>query len=200
MPFSIAFLLYPGFEELDIAGPYEVFGAAARAVDKTWRLTTVAEQRHVTGAHGLTVRVGRLLQDAPHVHVLVVPGGSATSVLDSEPLLGFIRRAAAEAEYVASVCTGAFLLHRAGVLEGRRATTHWGAMGRLRQLDGVTVVKERWARDGNVVTAAGTSAGIDMALYLLGELKGPAAARAVQLYMEYDPAPPYQEVPVDLPG
>ncbi len=141
-----------------------------------------------------------MLQDAPPAHVLVVPGGNATSALNSEPLVRFIRRAAAEAEYVASVCTGAFLLHRAGVLEGRRATTHWGAMERLKRLDGVTAVKERWVRDGNVVTAAGVSAGIDMALYVVGVLKGPAAARAVQLYMEYDPDLPYQDVPVDLPG
>ncbi len=200
MPFNIAFLLYQGFEELDFAGPYEVFGAAARAIDKTWRLTTVAEERQVIGAHGLTIRVDRMLQDAPPAHVLVVPGGNATSALNSEPLVRFIRRAAAEAEYVASVCTGAFLLHRAGVLEGRRATTHWGAMERLKRLDGVTAVKERWVRDGNVVTAAGVSAGIDMALYVVGVLKGPAAARAVQLYMEYDPDLPYQDVPVDLPG
>jgi transcriptional regulator GlxA family with amidase domain len=117
--------------------------------------------------------------------------------MTDEKLLAYIKRAGASSQYVTSVCTGALLLKAAGFLEGKRATTHWGAKPELRALGGDTVVVDegRYVHHGNVITAAGVSAGIDMALYVVGLLKGPEEARKVQRFMEYDPAPPYAEVP-----
>jgi transcriptional regulator GlxA family with amidase domain len=94
------------------------------------------------------------------------------------------------------VCTGAFLLAEAGLLAGRRATTHWRSMDRLRAIDGIQVVDQRWVDEGRVVTASGVSAGIDMALHLVGRFWGPETARRVQKGIEYFPAPPYSEVPI----
>jgi transcriptional regulator GlxA family with amidase domain len=110
--------------------------------------------------------------------------------------VAYVRQAGGKAEYVTSVCTGSFLLHRAGLLDGKRATTYWAAIEQMRRLPGVDVVEgERWVRDGNVITAAGVSAGIDMALYVIGQLLTPRDARRIQQYMEYFPAPPYADVP-----
>ena len=113
-----------------------------------------------------------------------------------EPLVSYIKRAGSTAQLVTSVCTGAMLLHAAGFLEGSRATTHWAAKQELRDLGGnVEIIDgERWVHDGNVITAAGVSAGIDMALYLVGQLKSPEDARKVQSFMEYQPAPPYAQL------
>jgi transcriptional regulator GlxA family with amidase domain len=112
-----------------------------------------------------------------------------------EPLIGYIRRTGAEARLVTSVCTGALLLHQAGFLDGKRATTHWAAKQELRDLGRATEVVDggRWVHDDNVITAAGVSAGIDMALYVVGLLKTPEDARKVQNFMEYHPAPPYAD-------
>jgi transcriptional regulator GlxA family with amidase domain len=196
MPTNVAIVLFPDVEELDFAGPYEVFGMFSKWVDRDWSVFTVAETKQVRGSIGLNVTVDHTFGDAPKVDVLVVPGGLGTRAgADNEALVGYIRRVGAEAQYVTSVCTGAFLLHRAGFLEGRKATTHWGSRDQLQKL-GVDVVAERWVHDGNVVTAAGVSAGIDMALYVVGQMAGPEAARRTQHLIEYDPAPPYADVPL----
>jgi transcriptional regulator GlxA family with amidase domain len=193
---NIGIVLFPDVEELDYAGPYEVFGMAANYVFQDWRVFTVAETTPIKGHCGLSVNVHYTFDAAPQIDVLVVPGGQGTRPgVNNEQLIGYIRRAGERAQWVTSVCTGAFLLHRAGFLEGRRATTHWGSRQRLADA-GVTVVEERWVHDGNVITAAGVSAGIDMALYLIGQIKGPEEARRVQKLIEYDPAPPYSEVNV----
>lgn len=109
-------------------------------------------------------------------------------------MLDFVRKAAGSAEVVASVCTGALILAAAGLLEGRRATTHFASMDRLRAIQGVTAVEERWVDEGNVVTAAGVSAGIDMALHLVGRLWSAETAALVQKWMQYYPSPPRQDV------
>ena len=190
---NIAIVLFPQVEELDFAGPYEVFGMAANYLFKDWRVFTVAESSPVKGTCGLSINVDHTFASAPAADVLIVPGGVGTREgVDNEALVGYIRRAGAQAAWVTSVCTGAFLLHRAGFLDGKRATTHWGSRQQLADA-GVTVVEERWVHDGNVITAAGVSAGIDMALYLVGQIKGPDEARRVQKLIEYDPAPPYAE-------
>ena len=195
--FNIAIVLFPDVEELDFAGPYEVFGMAAKLLYKDWRVFTVAETPMVKGSCGLTVQVDHLFADAPKADLLVVPGGFGTRPgAENAALMGYIAKAGGEAEYVTSVCTGAFLLHKAGFLEGRRATTYGAQRDLLQSLGGVEVVAERWVHDGNVVTAAGVSAGIDMALYVVGQLKGPEEARRLQKGIEYDPAPPYADVPV----
>ncbi|MBI5285747.1 MAG: DJ-1/PfpI family protein [Chloroflexi bacterium] len=200
MPFNIAFVLFPDFEELDFAGPYEVFGMAAKYIDPGWRVYSVAETPTVRAFNGMTVVPDYTFESAPEASMICVPGGFGTRPgMDHEPLLSYIRRAGAGAQWVTSVCTGAMLLQRAGFLEGKRATTHWGALKEFRDLGGnVEVVeKQRWVHDGNVITAAGVSAGIDMALYLVGQLKSPEDARKVQRFMEYDPAPPYAETAPD---
>ncbi|MEX2246792.1 MAG: DJ-1/PfpI family protein [Dehalococcoidia bacterium] len=196
---NICFVLFPDFEELDFAGPWEVFGTAAKFVDKDWRVFSIAAAKNVTAFNRLTVQADYTFADtdAPTPDILIVPGGLGTRPgMDNQALVGYIRRTGQSAEYVTSVCTGAMLLHRAGFLRGRRAATHWAAKKELAELGDVTVVDERWVHEGNVITSAGVSAGIDMALYLVGVLTSPAEARKVQRIMEYDPAPPYAEVPV----
>ncbi len=193
MGFNIAFILFPDFEELDFVGPYEVLAMASKYIDTSWRAYSVAETPTVRAFHGLTVVVDHTFADAPKPDLICVPGGFGTRPgMEHAPLLDYIRRTGSGAEYVTSVCTGALLLHKAGFLAGKRAPTHWGAKQELRDLGGGTEVVEagRWVHDGNVITAAGVSAGIDMALYVVGMLKSPEDARKVQNFMEYHPAPP----------
>ncbi|MGB2694059.1 MAG: DJ-1/PfpI family protein [Dehalococcoidia bacterium] len=197
MSFNIAFVLFPDFEDLDFAGPFEVFGMTAKVLEKEWRAYTVGEQPVVQSALGTKVQVDYTFADAPKADIIVVPGGFGTGPgMENEALIDYIQRAGAGAEYVTSVCTGAFLLHKAGFLKDRRATTYWSMRDQLQELGDVTVVEERWVHDGNVITAAGVSAGIDMALYLIGVLRTPEFARNVQKLIEYDPAPPYADIPV----
>jgi len=198
MAFNIAFILFPDFEELDFVGPYEVMAMASKYIDTDWHAYSVAATPQVRAFHGLRVAVDYSFENAPEADLICVPGGFGTRPgMDHEPLISYIRRAGAGAKWVTSVCTGALLLHRAGFLEGKRATTHWGAKKELRDLGGNTEVVDegRWVHDGNVITAAGVSAGIDMALYVVGLLKSPADARKVQSFMEYQPAPPYADPP-----
>ena len=198
MTFNIAFILFPDFEELDFVGPYEVMAMASKYVDTDWHAYSVAATPQVRAFHGLRVAVDYLFGDAPKPDLICVPGGFGTRPgMDDTALIAYIKRSGAGAQWVTSVCTGALLLHRAGFLEGKRATTHWGAKKELRELGGDTEVVDegRWVHDGNVITAAGVSAGIDMALYVVGLLKSPADARKVQAFMEYQPAPPYAAPP-----
>lgn len=194
---NFAIVLFPDVEELDFAGPYEVLGMAAKYLYKDWRVFTVAQERVVKGSCGLSVNVDYLFDEAPAADVILVPGGDGTRPgAKNAALMGYIERTGAAAQYVTSVCTGALLLHAAGFLRGKRATTYWAQRDFLRGLGEVDVVAERWVHDGNVITAAGVSAGIDMALYLVGVLKGPEEARRLQKMIEYDPSPPYAEVGV----
>jgi len=194
---TLGIVLFPEVEELDFVGPLEVFGQLAK-FDSEWRVVTIAERPElVTATNGLKVQPDHSFDDCPRLDVVLVPGGWGTRQEQQNPrMLEFVRRAAAGAAYVTSVCTGAFVLHAAGLLAGKRAVTHWAAMEGLRSLGDVEVVDKRFVHDGNVVTAAGVSAGIDMALYLVGLLKGADAARAVQKAMEYYPQPPeFAEAP-----
>lgn len=189
---NIAIVLFPDMEELDFAGPLEVFGMASKVMYQDWRVFTVAQEPVVKGAIGLSVNVDYTFADAPHADIVIVPGGFGTRPgMENATLIDYIKRAGEAADYVTSVCTGAFLLHKAGFLKGRRATTYWAQHKELAALGDVEVVSERWVHAGNVITAAGVSAGIDMALYLVGVLKGPDEARRLQKAIEYDPAPPY---------
>ena len=197
MSFNIAFVLFPEFEELDFAGPYEVFGVAAKYQETDWQVFTVAEERMVRGALGVNVQADHLFDGAPHADMIVVPGGFGTREgMENAALIDYIRRAGADAQYVTSVCTGSFLLHKAGFLKNRRAATYFRSREQLREMGDVTVVEDRWVHDGNVITAGGVSSGIDMALYVVGLLRTPEVARKVQQYIGYDPAPPYAEVAV----
>ncbi len=191
MPFTTGIVLFEGAEELDWAGPWEVFTMARQEGD---RVVTIAESPGpVTSAKGLRVLPDYTFDDAPPLDVVLVPGGMGTRrEVHNEAMLGWLREVAPACAWVTSVCTGSFVLHAAGLALGRRVTTHWGSIERLRELPNVTVLeKVRYVRDGNVVTAAGVSAGIDMSLWLVGQLYSVEHARNVQRWMEYDPAPPY---------
>jgi transcriptional regulator GlxA family with amidase domain len=191
MATTTGILLFDDMEELDFAGPLEVFAMAKKEGD---RVVTIAEtEGPVRGNLGLRVLPDHTIADAPPLDVLVVPGGLGTRREAENPaLLDWIKQAAANCTWITSVCTGSMLLEAAGVVEGRKVTTHWSMIDTFREKKGVTVLDgRRYVRDGNVVTAAGVSAGIDMALWVVGQLYDVAHARAVQRFMEYDPAPPY---------
>lgn len=195
---TIGMLLFPEVEELDFVGPYEVFGMLAKHIDTEWQLVLVAETREpVTCAKDLVVTPTHSFDDCPALDILLVPGGFGTRrEVDNERLIAFVQQQGSRCRWVTSVCTGAFILQRAGFLNGRRATTHWASLDKLREQPDVEVVEQRVVVDGNVITAAGVSAGIDMALYLVGQVNDVDTARAVQRAMEYYPEPPYAEQPV----
>lgn len=199
---NIAILLFDDAEELDFVGPWEVFTMAANVialqkldVEKPHVFTVSQAGGTVRCAKGMRVLADHSFADAPKADVLLVPGGMGTRrEVESEAMLGWIRRQATGAAWVTSVCTGALLLTAAGPAKGKTVTTHWGFVDQLRQRGEAKAVRDdmRYVRDGNVVTAAGVSAGIDMALWLTGQIWSPDLARATQKGMEYDPAPPYQ--------
>ena len=190
---TIGILLFDGAEELDFAGPWEVFTVLALGDDEL-RVVTIAERdRPVRCAKGLRVLPDCDFESAPQLDVVLVPGGQGTrQEVDNRVLIEWLRKVGEGCEWVTSVCTGALLLHEAGFARGKRVTTYFGFVEQLRKRGDVTVLEGvRYVRDGNLVTAAGVSAGIDMALWLSGQLYSPDAARRVQKYIEYDPAPPY---------
>ncbi|MFE9494061.1 DJ-1/PfpI family protein [Streptomyces collinus] len=185
---QIAVVVYDGFTALDAVGPYEMLVRAPGA-----ETVFVAERpgavRTDTGALGIVA--DRSLAEVTRPDVVVVPGGPGQSALmEHRPLLDWLRAADATSTWTASVCTGSLLLAAAGLLEGRRATSHWLALEQLERF-GARPAEERVVVDGKYVTAAGVSAGIDMGLTLLGRIAGDDVARTVQLATEYDPRPPY---------
>jgi transcriptional regulator GlxA family with amidase domain len=184
---DIAILLYDRFTALDAVGPYEVLwrvpGARVRWVG--------AEARAYATDRGLQLVADAALDDVPAPEVLVVPGGTGTrDALGDERLLDWIRTADATSTWTTSVCTGALLLGAAGLLRGRRATTHWAFMDDLAG-HGAEPTSERVVEQGKVITAAGVSSGIDMALLLAAKIAGDDVAQAIQLRIEYDPQPPF---------
>lgn len=190
---TIGILLFDDVEELDFAGPYEVFGALRTATGRG-KLVTIAEKEGpVRCAKGLRVLPDHSFADAPALDVVLVPGGQGTRrEVSNEVLIEWLRKVGADCEWVTSVCTGALLLYEAGFARGKRVTTHWAFVEELRARGDITVLDgPRYVRDGNLVTSAGVSAGLDMALWLLGQLHSPEVARRVQRGIQYDPAPPY---------
>jgi transcriptional regulator GlxA family with amidase domain len=193
MALTTGILLFPDAEELDFVGPWEVFTMAALGREGE-RVVTIAERAEpVRCAKGLRVLPDHGFADAPPLDVLLVPGGQGTRKEVANPaLIDWLRKAAVPCTWVTSVCTGTLLLHEAGLARGKRVTTHWGFVETLRQRGEIEVLeKVRFVRDGRLVTSAGVSAGIDMALWLVGQIHGVPHARLTQRLMEYDPAPPY---------
>lgn len=194
---SYGILIFDGAEELDFAGPWEVFTASRMLRDTADTADTVvllAERPEpVRCAKGMRVLPDHTLSDHPQLDVLLVPGGQGTRREVANPAItGWIRSAAATAGWVTSVCTGALLLHEAGAARGRRVATHHGFEDALEARGDITVVRDaRYVVDGNLVTSQGVSAGIDMALWLVGALHGREHSRAVRRYIQYEPAPPY---------
>lgn len=184
----IAIGLYECFTSLDAMGPYQVLSGLPGA-----EVTFVAAKAGpVTDDTGfLTVTARASFDDLPDPDILLVPGGVTTiTLVPNHPIIAWIRRAHQTTQWTTSVCTGALLLAGAGVLQGVGATTHWAAFNDLAQL-GANPVHERVVKRGKIVTAAGVSAGIDMALTLAAEIAGADHARATQLMLEYDPQPPF---------
>jgi len=185
----IVFFLYEGLTTLDIIGPHDVLSrlpdVEAISVSKDGGAVTAD-----TGVLGLTA--SHAMNDVDACDVLVVPGGVAGTFAAAadEEILAWIRSVSAGATWVTSVCTGSLILGAAGLLDGKRATTHWAAMDLLAGY-GAEAVTARSVRDGSVVTAAGVSAGIDMAIELAATIAGDETAQAIQLGIEYDPAPPF---------
>ncbi|MEV8598360.1 DJ-1/PfpI family protein [Streptomyces griseoviridis] len=185
---QIAVVLFDRFTALDAVGPYETLGRLPDA-----RTVFVAEQTGPvrTDTGNLALVADLTLAEVPRPDIVVVPGGPGqTAQMDNEVLLEWLRAADATSTWTTSVCTGSLLLAAAGLLRGRRATSHWLALDSLRPF-GAEPTGERVVTDGKYVTAAGVSSGIDMGLTLLGRIAGDEHAQAVQLLTEYDPQPPY---------
>jgi cyclohexyl-isocyanide hydratase len=187
MPLEIGLLTFPNVQQLDLTAPYEVFVGIPGA-----RVHLVAADRApVTSSTGLALAPTLTMAACPQLDVLCVPGGLGVNPLMRDAaVLAFLRDQAARARYVTSVCTGALVLGAAGLLRGRRATTHWASLDLLAAF-GAIPVAERVVRDGNLLTGGGVTAGIDFALTLAAELSGQPAAEAIQLGLEYAPAPPF---------
>ena len=183
----IGSLLFEGLDQIDLTGPFEVLSRIPNATYRIFGKTT----EPVSDIRGLRLRADAVLADAPQLDVLHVPGGfGQEALMDDEEVLDWIRRQAAGARCVFSVCTGALLCGAAGLLQGRRATTHWASFHLLPYF-GATPVNQRVVVDGNMVFAAGVTAGIDGALRVAAELRGDEAAQAIQLHMVYAPEPPF---------
>lgn len=184
----IHLLVFPGVTILDLVGPLTVL----QGLPAPFRSVTVGERvEPITTDSGMQVVPHVSLTDAGTPFAFLVPGGAgALAAMVSEPIQEYVRAHAATAAVVSSVCTGALVLAAAGILEGRRATTHWAYANELEKL-GARYVRERWVEEGNIITAAGVSAGIDMALMLAARLTDRATAERIQLIIEYDPQPPF---------
>lgn len=187
---NVGILIFPDVELLDFCGPYEAFTAARLDGERCFTTFTLAETLEpVNAAAGLRFLPDYTLETAPKIDVLVVPGGVGTRrEIDNPKMIDWIRSVAGDAELTTSVCTGSFLLGKAGLLEGRKATTHWGSIERMREtFPGVEVQQDvRWVDDGAIVSSAGVSAGIDMSLHVIERLAGVAAAESSARLMEYE--------------
>lgn len=187
MTFSFGLLVFPGIQQLDLTGPYEVFSSATDTkVHLIWK-----DLNPVYSSSGLVFAPTTTFEECPQLDVICIPGGGVNSLLSDESVLDFVRTQALGAKYVTSVCTGALVLGAAGLLKGRKATTHWNALDFLETL-GAIPTEERVVRDGNVITAGGVTSGIDFGLVILDEVFGRQEAETVQLTLEYAPAPPFQ--------
>ena len=186
-PLAIGSLMFDGIDQIDLTGPFEVLSRIPNSTLQLYGLTA----EPVRDIRGLRLLPDATIDEAPQLDVLHVPGGfGQEELMGDERVLGFLRRQVEGGARVFSVCTGALLLGAAGLLRGRRATTHWASF-HLLPCFGAIAVDERVVLDGTWVFAAGVTAGIDGALRLAAELRGEDAAKAIQLYMVYAPEPPF---------
>jgi transcriptional regulator GlxA family with amidase domain len=192
---TIGIYLFPDVEELDAVGPWEVLAAWTKYwPDDGWQVVTFSRDGgEVRCAKGLTVRPQHDWTSVPPLDVLVYPGGQGTRpLLKDDDQLDWVRKQQRAGTLLTSVCTGSLVYAAAGVLHDRPATTHWSSLDLLGQLDPTIEVRgdDRWVDSGEVITASGVSAGIDMALHLVRRLAGEERAREVRHYIQYDPEPP----------
>lgn len=192
-------LLFEDAEELDFVGPWEVFTCSSMvrtaSGNEADTVAMIAESTDpVRCAKGMVVVPQYDFSNHPPLDVVLVPGGMGTrSEVNNRTLLEWLTSVGTKAHWATSVCTGSLLMVESGLAKNRRVATHWGFEDTLDARGDCTVVRDaRWVRDGNVVTSQGVSAGIDMALWLIGQIHDPAHARQVQRYMQYEPSPPYQ--------
>lgn len=184
---KIGSVIFDDMDQIDFTGPYEVLAALGNTTYTTYGLS----ERPVRDYHGLQLQPDAVLEDAPQLDVLHVPGGPGQeSQMDNQRLLNWLQQQASGAQCVLSVCTGALLLGAAGLLRGRRATTHWASVDLL-PIFGATSVKQRVVTDDTFVFAAGVTAGIDAALLVAAKLRGVDEAQAVQLSIQYAPERPF---------
>ena len=185
--FKTGFVIFPELTQLDFTGPLQVLARLPQS--ETY--IVAKSMQPVPSDCGLSLVPTRTFTTCPQLDLICVPGGfGVASALTDRETIDFVRGQAAAARYVTSVCTGAFLLGAAGLLKGRRATTHW-AYTDLLSLVGATYQKARVVQDGNTITAGGVTSGIDFGLKIAADVAGEAVAQAIQLGIEYDPAPPF---------
>lgn len=186
--FNVGFVIFPNLTQLDFTGPQQVL---ARLPDSAMHIVALTLEP-VPSDSGLSLMPTHTFADCPPLDLICVPGGyqGVIDAMANQDLIEFVQRQARTAKYVTSVCTGAFILGAAGLLKGRRATTHWG-YAELLPLVGATHEKRRVVRDGNLITAGGVTSGIDFGLEVVADIAGEAVARSIQLSLEYDPNPPF---------
>jgi cyclohexyl-isocyanide hydratase len=186
--FKLGFVIFPDLTQLDLTGPLQVL---ARLPDSTTFIVAKSISP-VPSDCGLSLLPTHTFANCPALDLICIPGGvkGAIGAIGDRETIDFVRRQASTAKYVTSVCTGAFVLGVAGLLKGRRATTHW-AYTELLPLVGATYEKARIVQDGNLFTAGGVTAGVDFGLSIAAEIAGDTVARTIQLGIEYDPAPPF---------
>lgn len=193
MPIKTGILVFDGVDELDFVGPLDVFSYAS-GWGKDGEVFTVGRHRgSLRGVNGLAFEARYDMGNAPAMDIVIVPGGHGTEALSKDQsAIEWLRERALSARMICSVCTGSFVLQAAGLTEGRRITTHRKMLEQLKAAGPGNVVSgRRFVSDGKIVTAAGVSAGIDMALWVVGQVYGEAHARNVRASLDYDPAPPY---------
>ncbi|MGF6347491.1 DJ-1/PfpI family protein [Variovorax sp. W2I14] len=187
---NFGIIVFPDVEELDFVGPWEMLTMWSKLAAGPENCLIVAEKTGpVVCAKGLSINPHVSFADCPPLDYLLVPGGMGTRrEVDNPAMVQFLAKQAPGCKALLSVCTGAFVLHAAGLLSGKTATTHWGSLDRLRALGDVKVVEQRFVQDGNVWTSAGVSAGTDLMLAFIAHTAGEEAAARVQLQSEYYPA------------
>jgi transcriptional regulator GlxA family with amidase domain len=187
---KIGVLIFPQAEELDFVGPWEMLTMWKQLPGGPEQCLIVAQSMApVICAKGLSVNPQASFETCPTLDYLLIPGGQGTRTeVNNSTLVEFVRRQAKGSKAMLSVCTGSFILHAAGLLSGKKATTHWGSLDRLRALSDVEVVEQRFVRDGSIWTSAGVSAGIDLTLAFIAQVAGEDAAGRVQFGAEYYPA------------
>lgn len=197
---TIGIFIFDDVEELDFVGPYEVFTMIntvlqMRGKPDALKVILISETgEDVTGNKGMRVGAHAAMTDIDSLDVICIPGGMGSRAqMKRETVIDWISQIGPTCEWVTSVCTGSFILAKAGLTKGRKISTYWAAFDEFKTLglEGELISGVRYVRDGNLVTSAGVSAGIDMALWLTGQMFSPQFARDVQRGMQYDPAPPY---------
>ena len=183
------FLLFEQFEDLDFFGPWEMIALWSQQFKGPQEVVIISETgKAVTSTKGLTLNTQTDFDGCPKLDFLLIPGGQGTRIEVNNPaLIHFIKTKANQCQQILSVCTGAFLLHAAGLLHNKKATTHWASLDRLKAFSDITVIEERFIKDGNIWTSAGISAGTDMALAFIAHTAGETTAGEVQLQAEYYP-------------